>query len=108
MIIYVDIDETICHYEDLREYPLALPILENIKKINDLYDAGHTVVYWTARGAKTGIDWTKLTHQQLKDWGAKYTDCCLGKPDYDLFICDKAINSNSFFKSGEENFYNRH
>lgn len=101
MIYYVDIDETICQYEEgKREYPLAKPIVENIKKINSLYDEGHTVVYWTARGATTGIDWTELTMSQLKRWGAKYTEAKLGKPNYDVFICDKAINTSIFF--GEE------
>ncbi len=103
MIYYVDIDETICQYEEgKREYPLAEPIKENIEKINTLYDAGHTVVYWTARGATSGIDWTELTLKQLKDWGAKYTDAKLGKPHYDVFICDKAINTNNFFCENNE------
>ena len=79
MIYYVDIDETICFYEDERDYPKAKPIPENIEIINRLYDEGHTVVYWTARGTVTGLDWTKLTHNQLKQWGAKYTDVRLGK-----------------------------
>ena len=98
MIYYVDIDETICFYEDERDYPKAKPIPENIEIINRLYDEGHTVVYWTARGTVTGLDWTKLTRNQLKQWGAKYTDVKLGKPNYDLFICDKAMNSQEFFE----------
>ena len=98
MVYYVDIDETICEYEEgKREYPLAKPIVENIKKINRLYEAGHDVIYWTARGATTGIDWKDLTLNQLRAWGAKYTDAKLGKPHYDVFICDKAINSEDFF-----------
>ena len=97
MKIFVDIDETICHYEDEREYPLAMPIKKNIEQINFLFDEGHTIVYWTARGSRTGIDWTELTHRQLDEWGAKYTECRLGKPDYDLFICDKAVNTRSYF-----------
>ena len=98
MIYYVDIDETICIYEDERDYPKGKPIPENIEIINRLYDEGHTVVYWTARGTVTGLDWTKLTRNQLKQWGAKYTDVKLGKPNYDLFICDKAMNSQAFFE----------
>ena len=101
MVYYVDIDETICEYEEgLREYPLAKPIKKNIEKINSLFEAGHTVIYWTARGSQTGIDWTELTGQQLKKWGAKFTEFKLGKPHYDIFICDKAINTNDYF-SGE-------
>ena len=97
MIYYVDIDETICYYEGKREYPLAKPIVENIEKINNLYDEGHTIVYWTARGSVSGIDWLELTHKQLSEWGAKYTDARVGKPHYDFFICDKAFNTNRFF-----------
>ena len=98
MKIFVDIDETICEYEEgYRKYPLARPIKENIEKINSLYDAGHTVIYWTARGAQSGLDWTELTGAQLKEWGAKYTEYRLGKPHYDVFICDKAINSVDYF-----------
>lgn len=101
MIYYVDIDETICMYPGERKYPDAVPIVENIEKINKLYDEGNTIVYWTARGATTGIDWTTLTLGQLKKWGAKFTEAKLGKPNYDVFICDKAMNSYDFFKKDE-------
>ena len=43
MIIYVDIDETICFYEGVRDYSLAKPDFSNIKKINDLYNEGHQI-----------------------------------------------------------------
>lgn len=102
MIIYVDIDETICEYPEKREYSKAVPIVKNIEKINLLHSEGHEVVYWTARGSTTGIDWTDLTRKQLASWNVRYTDLRLGKPHYDLFICDKAINSNAYFKSKEE------
>ena len=72
MNIYVDIDETICFYNNKREYPLAKPNLDNIKKINILYEQGHTITYWTARGTLSGIDWYNLTEQQLNEWGCKY------------------------------------
>ena len=97
MIIFVDIDETICTPSADYEYSLAKPIEENIKKINSVYDLGHTIIYWTARGGTTGIDWTSLTTAQLEKWGAKYTELQMRKPHYDLFICDKAINSEEFF-----------
>ena len=97
MIYYVDIDETICFYDGERYYPDARPLRENIKKINELYDDGHTIVYWTARGGVTGIDWTELTTDQLNEWGAKHHALKLGKPPYDVFIDDKAINSRDFF-----------
>jgi hypothetical protein len=107
MIIYVDIDETICHYNlpttninytniniDIpRDYNRAIPIDENIAKVNSLYDLGHHIVYWTARGTKTGIDWTDITRAQLLKWGAKYHELKMGKPYYDLLIDDKAMTN---------------
>jgi cobalamin biosynthesis Co2+ chelatase CbiK len=97
MIIYVDIDETICVTPDDRDYTQSTPIKKNIEKINDLYDADHTIVYWTARGSGSGKDYTELTKHQMKKWKAKFHKLKLGKPVYDLFICDKAINSLDFF-----------
>lgn len=90
MIIYVDVDETICFYSGERQYPLAEPNLENIAKINKLYEQGNTIIYWTARGATTGLDWYELTLNQLNEWGCKYHELKVGnKPHYDLLICDK-------------------
>ena len=102
MIIYVDIDETICYHEEgdttkARDYTKAMPYTKRIEKVNSLYDEGHTIVYWTARGSVTGLDWTDLTASQLKEWGAKHHNLILGKPQYDLFIDDKNINSEDFF-----------
>tara|TARA_Y100000004_G_C8742363_1_gene338893 strand:+ start:33 stop:335 length:303 start_codon:yes stop_codon:yes gene_type:complete len=99
MIIYVDIDETIANTPEDRNYSLSTPIVENIKKVNKYYDDGHTIVYWTARGSGTGLDWTKTTEDQLNLWGAKYHELKLGKPVYDLFIDDKAINSFTWEKT---------
>ena len=90
MNIFVDIDETICFYDSERNYPDAKPNLENIKKINTLYNEGHEITYWTARGSVTKIDWFGITKNQLKKWGCKYHNLSVGeKPAYDLLICDK-------------------
>ena len=90
MKIYVDIDETICFYPEEREYPLAQPLNENIAKINNLYDEGNIITYYTARGSATGIDWYETTRDQLNEWGCKYHNLSVGeKPSYDLLICDK-------------------
>lgn len=90
MNIFVDIDETICFYENKRDYNLAKPSLENINKINILYEKGNKITYWTARGTMTGIDWYEITKKQLNKWGCKYHNLITGqKPAYDLLICDK-------------------
>ncbi len=97
MIYRVDIDETICNTPDDRDYSKAVPILGRIDKINILYDEGNTIVYWTARGTGSGIDWREVTEKQFKEWGVKYHELHFGKPVYDLFIDDKNINSKEYF-----------
>ena len=100
MNIFVDIDETICYYEGEREYSAALPYEHRILKINKLYNEGHHITYWTARGTVTKIDWYEITKKQLKKWNCLYTELIVGeKPNYDLLICDKAINSEEFFNN---------
>jgi histidinol phosphatase-like enzyme len=96
MIIFIDIDETICETPENRDYTLSVPIKENIEKANRLYDEGHTIVYWTARGSVSGRDLTELTNQQIKDWGVKCHEVRLGKPYYDLFIDDKNMNAKDW------------
>lgn len=97
MIIYVDIDETICDTPENRDYSQSTPISERIDKVNSLYEQGHTIVYWTARGTGTGLDWGETTEKQFKDWGVLYHELRFGKPIYDLFIDDKNIESNTYF-----------
>lgn len=100
MKIRVDIDETICYYCGDRNYSEAIPNHERIEVINDLYDQGNEIAYWTARGSTSGIDWYDVTKKQLEAWGCKHHSLSVGeKPHYDLLICDKAVNSESFFIS---------
>ena len=93
MIIYIDIDDTICYSPNKPDYHDCLPIIENIAKANRLYDEGHTIVYWTARGTQTGLDWKTVTENQFNEWGVKYHDLKFGKPNYDIFIDDKNMNT---------------
>ena len=87
MIIFVDIDDTICSGNYEGDYSNAEPIYENIDKINKLYDDGHEIKYWTARGSGTGIDWYAVTEKQLSDWKCKYHQLSVGeKPVYDLSL----------------------
>lgn len=91
MNIHVDLDGTICTNTD-GNYTQAIPHIKTIKEINNLYNKGHTITYWTARGSTTNIDWGDLTKNQLKKWGAKYHSLIFGKPFYDLYIGDKCLN----------------
>ena len=90
MIIYIDIDETICISPEDRDYNKSVPIFENITKANNLYDQGHTIVYWTARGGTTGKSWRTFTKRQIDNWGCQYTRIEVRrKPSWDLLIDDK-------------------
>lgn len=97
MIIYVDIDETICETPNDRDYSKAIPIKRNIEKINSLYNQDNKIIYWTARGTGSGIDWSEITKKQFENWKVLYHEIKFQKPIYDLFICDKTINSRDFF-----------
>ena len=89
MIIYVDIDGTICHTEN-SDYFNSSPRYNQIKKINKLYNEGNEIIYWTARGGHSGKDWSVLTERQLNKWGCEYTRIeTQKKPSWDLLIDDK-------------------
>ena len=95
-IIYIDIDDTVCRLKIAGNYESAYPIPKAVKMVNSLYEEGHHIVFWTARGTVTGIDWKPLTVQQLKKWGLKYHELKMGKPAYDVFIDDKNVNSKDW------------
>lgn len=86
----IDIDGTICTQQKSGEYHKAEPYRDRIEQLNALYDAGHELVYWTARGMSSGMNHTELTKQQLIDWGCKYTELKMNKPSYDVWVDDKA------------------
>ena len=87
------------------KYEEAVPFLDRIDKINKLYDEGHEIWYFTARGmsknpppSKATIQWYSLTKKQLEDWGCKYDHLYMGKPSADYYIDDKGISDSDFFK----------
>ena len=106
----IDIDNTICTPTVGRDYSKAQPWKDRIDKVNKLYDEGHDIVYFTARGmgrfagdpnaaAKASAILFDLTKNQLEIWGCKYHELILGKPHADYFIDDKGINSDEFFRN---------
>lgn len=93
----IDIDGTICITLN-SDYYNSVPLQDRIDKINSLYDQGHEIYYWTARGSNSGQDWQEFTEQQLISWGCKYHKISIGKPAYDTWIDDKATNASTYFK----------
>lgn len=90
---FIDIDGTICKsYFYKNDYNLSVPKTNVIQYFNKLYDEGNEIHYWTARGSTTGKVWDKLTVQQLRTWKCKYDSINIGKPHYDYWVDDKAIN----------------
>src|SRR3990167_1704184 len=100
----IDIDGTICNNTD-GMYAKAEPIQKRIDKINQLYDRGNTIIYFTARGMnrfKGDVALVKeifyeFTRRQLELWGCKYHELILGKPSYDYIIDDKNIDPDEYF-----------
>jgi len=103
----IDIDGTICTNGDCSscKYEGSTPIPERIKKINSLFDEGHRIKYFSARGMGRYEDnsdkaiqkFYNLTKMQLEIWGCRYHELILGKPSGDIYIDDKGMNANDFF-----------
>ena len=90
-----DIDGTLCNQEE-SDYSLARPFRGRIESVNSLFDEGHRIVLFTARGSKSGIDWREVTMTQLEKWGLRYHELILGKPHADIYIDDKSIHPDRF------------
>ena len=96
MKYYIDLDNTLCRTEGMN-YAESTPIDARIAYVNELKQAGHTVVIWTARGSMSGIDHRALTEKQLAVWGVCYDELLLGKPPYDMYIDDKSFNVDAYW-----------
>ena len=97
MIYCFDLDGTLCS-DTGGDYPNSVPHLEVISKLNELCDAGHTIIVYTARGATTGLDWHELTKAQLKSWNVKHHKLIMGKPGADVYVDDKSIYVSDFIQ----------
>ena len=99
-----DIDGTICN-NTWGKYEEALPYKNRIECVNQLYNSGNYIIYFTARGMGTcngDIDkaYEKLgefTEIQLSLWGRKFHELRLGKPNADYYIDDKGITDEDYF-----------
>ncbi len=106
MTYVFDIDGTICSKVADGDYKKAEPLNSRIGRVNQLYLDGHTIIYQTARGMGRHNnnpifaiqDFYDLTKKQLEGWGAKYHYLFLGKPAGDVYVDDKGVSDNDFFK----------
>lgn len=105
-LIAVDLDDTLCfrpqeiEHSGKNKYSNCEPIPDNIDLINKLYDNGHEIFIYTARGMFTyNMDVAKVyanlyqhTVDQLNKWGVKYNRLVMGKQPFDYLLDDKALS----------------
>jgi ribonucleotide monophosphatase NagD (HAD superfamily) len=94
-----DIDGVLCNntygrYEQAQPYPAV------ISRVNELYARGHRVILFTARGTNTGIDWRKVTEEQMRAWGVNYHQLFFGKPEADVYVDDRALGPQTWQEIG--------
>lgn len=102
MNIFVDLDNTLCYTKN-SNYEDSKPIQYRINKLNSLKNEGNFITIWTARGSKSGKDWTELTKNQLVSWKINYDKLLMKKPSYDLYIDDKSYNVDKLWKLPNKN-----
>jgi len=93
-----DIDGVIALSRPDLDYGKALPNEKMIAIVNKLYDLGNRIVLFTARGYVTGIDWYPTTEKQMKEWGVKYHELHMGKPNADFYVDDKMLSLDFLYK----------
>ena len=89
------------HSGEISSLDLCKAYLDRIKKINELYDDGHIIIFYTARGNKSGRGeeyYGPITRAQLDAWGVKYHELYFKPFDGDIFIDDRSVHPDEFFK----------
>ena len=78
-VYLIDIDGTICDdikNEESHLYPTAKPFEGSREQINNLYDEGNKIVFFTARESKDRV----VTYDWLIQHGFKFHDLIMDKP----------------------------
>lgn len=107
MTYVFDIDGTLCTKPEGQDYEASEPIRERVDVVNYLYEQGNTIIMQTARGMgryennpqKAIENFYALTAKQLKSWGVKYHMLFLGKPAGDIYVDDKGLRDEDFFRN---------
>lgn len=86
-----DIDNTLVETKG-SDYEHSTPIQHRIDRVNRLFDEGHTIYLFTARGMASGRDLYEFTLKQMNEFGIKHHEIIMGKPNVDVFVDDKAIS----------------
>jgi len=117
-IIAFDIDGVLLtrpdHAEELggvQKFTLCEPIQKNIDICNELYDQGHRIILYTARGqtslngdmGKITEHMLPVTEQKLKEYNVKYHELIFGKRHFDVLIDDRAFDSADLQSSDQIN-----
>jgi uncharacterized HAD superfamily protein len=89
-----DIDGTICSKEKPENYSNAIPHKDMIQKINELYDKGHIIYFFTARH----MERERLTKEWLHRYHVKYHHIFFGKPVAEIYVDDLAIKPEEFLQ----------
>lgn len=86
-----DIDGVIATLVPGNDYSKVEPVPTSIALIRKLFDSGHRIIIFTARGSVTGRDWRAVTESQLAAWGVPYHELRFGKPAADVYVDDKSV-----------------
>lgn len=96
--IVFDVDDVLCDNKN-RDYKNAVPLRDNIVKLNGLHDMGYKIVLHTARGmVSCGGDVAaadKKNRAVLESWldkhGVRYDELVFGKPIAMMYVDDKCM-----------------
>lgn len=100
--IVIDIDDTIL-FTTNRDFENSTPNQKVIDKINELYNKGWKIIFFTARGDRSCVTleekilkYDELTRNWLKKNNVCYSDVVFGKPNADFYVDDKNMSVEDF------------
>lgn len=120
--ICFELDDTLVHLSDKKDYNRVCPIYKNIDYLKFLHNMGHTIIIYTSRGMKKygnseGLaikNIAQITFETLEKYNIPYHEIYFGKPDADFYIDNLNINgyddlekSIGFYKTHiQERYFN--